>query len=470
MKRLLPLIFGFTLLPVLASADDPWPGQRGGCDARASLNAGAENAGLTEWLFNPGQRRRFQVGLSPWASPALAVVSGRPLAFIGGYDQALHAFDLRARQQLWLKLTNGPIADAPVVGELDGRPAVFFTSSDRNVYACDAASGRTLWTKELVPASSTLDLAQLTAPLLLGDRLYVGCFAYDRSLSRSTQKGWLIALERTSGRELWRVEISQGFVTAPAGRIVKGRVLVWICARKGLLQAFDVTGPQPQKIWQHQMAHEVLGSPALEAAGAAPRLFLGSKFGQLFAFDALSGKVLWKRMAGNWIDNTACVADLDGQSTVFTGSHDYNVYAFRAKDGEKVWRRRLGGEVYSAPCFFFEQGRPRIAVSCLDDHLYVLDAQNGKVLTAYFTGQPVWDKVNKGENLWGSPAVWQSGGTAAIVNGSYSGMIQLIPSDQPSRLTVKVRSSRSLWLSLAVTAALFFLVLLPFALYGRNES
>jgi len=105
---------------------------------------------LREWHFQGKGERRYRRGLAVWASPAAAVVDGRPTAFIGGCDQTLYALDLENKERRWFKITNGEIADAPAVGTVDGRPVVFWGSADRYVYAHRADDGSCLWTRELV--------------------------------------------------------------------------------------------------------------------------------------------------------------------------------------------------------------------------------------------------------------------------------------------------------------------------------
>lgn len=39
----------------------------------------------------------------------------------------------------------------------------------------------------------------------------------------------------------------------------------------------------------------------------------------------------------------------------------------------------------------------------VDNHLYIVDAGNSDIVAPYSTGRPIWDKVAKGDTLWGSP-------------------------------------------------------------------
>ncbi len=459
--------------------EDPgvWTSPRGNPSgqARCRLPAGVAGAvsGIAEWQFRNKSQRRYRSGLAVWASPALAAVDGRPMAFIGGYDQTLHALDLAARERAWFKITNGVISEAPAVGRVEGLPVVFWGSSDRTIYAHRAADGRRLWTQELEPPSSTQDEAEMSAPLLHGGRLYITCFVYDRALTRNRQKAWLYALDQASGRIAWRVEVSQGPVSSPAGIEIGGRLHLFVAARKGLLQAFEAGEGEkaPRRLWTFQMPHEVMGSPVLDDGPGGPLLFLGSKFGNLIAIDARTGRERWQRMAGNWIDNSACVGLAGGERAVFVGSHDYHVYAFRTSDGAELWRRRLGGEVHSAPCHFRQRGKDMVAVASLDNHVYVLDARDGSLITAYATGQPIWDKVAKGDTLWGSPAALESGPEAALVYGSFDDTVYVLPIAGECSLRSMARSAGGLWASLGIVMALFLGVALPLVLLpGRRRA
>jgi outer membrane protein assembly factor BamB len=208
------------------------------------------------------------------------------------------------------------------------------------------------------------------------------------------------------------------------------------------------------------MPHEVLGSPALEPDGDSPGLFLGSKFGDLIAIDAQTGRKRWHRMTGNWVDNNACVARVGDENVVFAGSYDRSVYALRASDGSVLWRRRLGAEVFSAPCVFEVDGRQRVAVACLDNHLVALDAATGEIRTCYYVGEPQWDRISKGDTLWGSPVALQVGKTAMLIHGSYDGAVYMVPARQSALEVTPWRAERLVW-GMVIVLVLFAGVALP---------
>lgn len=458
------LLFTLATAQIAVSETDQWPQERRSVAGDALCVWNPQDSIIDEWHFVRRTDRRYKTGRPVWGSPAIAVIDGIPMAFIGGYDSTLHALDIVSKERVWFKLTNGEISSTPVIGRIAERDVVYWTSSDRTLYAHFASNGARLWTRELIQPTNTLGDCELSSPLILDDKLYVCCFAYDKALARNEQKGLLIALDKKLGRVLWKLEVSQGPVSSPVGRFINGKPYVFLVARKGLVQAIDVSGEKPVRAWNYQMANEVLGSPVLEADKDNPNLFIGSKFGNLVALNARTGSEEWKRMAGNWIDNTACVAMVDGENVVFAGSHDYKLYSFRASDGEMLWSRYLGGEVYSAPCFFITNNDPCVAVASLDNHLYVIDARRGRVLTSYFTGNPIWDKVSKGETVWGSPAALQAGDQSALVFGSFNGYVYVLPLLKECTLTAKMRSSSSLFYGLAAVLIVFLFVILPVVL------
>lgn len=150
-----PWILGACLAARPGAADsaviDPWPGQRGECGGQAVLRWSPPPAPnylpygeslppteINEWRFTGKGTGNCRPDAAAWVSPALASVGGRPMAFIGGCDQAMHGLDLLTQKEAWSKTTNGPIENSAVVGFVAGKPTVFFGSSDRFLYACDA--------------------------------------------------------------------------------------------------------------------------------------------------------------------------------------------------------------------------------------------------------------------------------------------------------------------------------------------
>lgn len=470
MRKTLEIMLILTIICFSSPAfSEGWPSERGGPEGRASVKYEGTNE-IREWQFTYNSGKRYEAGASVWASPAIAVISNRPMAFIGGYGRTMVAMDLIDKRALWKRIANGIIVSAPAVGKVKGNDIVFWGTSDRTVYACEALSGKLLWTRELISPLNTLGEVTISSPYLADEKLYITGFAYNRTLAQNGQEADLFCLNQRTGEVIWKIRISGGYVSSPVGFSHKGKRFIAVSSRRGLLLCFDVSGKKPEKSWQYQMPHEVLGSPVIMEDPENPLVYLGSKYGNLIAIDALSGKEVWQRMAGNWIDNSACVGEVEDKKIVFAGSYDYYLYAFDAVSGEQLWKKPLGGEIYSAPCFFKLNGKPVVVAAALDNHLSVLDAKNGEILTSFFTGNPIWDKVNKGETIWGSPAALEAGENTAVVFGSYSDRVLVIPQVKDSSLRAMARSSDSLWQSILAVFLIFTGVILPAVIFWPEKE
>jgi outer membrane protein assembly factor BamB len=454
------------ILPAAALDVSSWPMQRGDPAGTAAVTLPAPSAPLRAWTFSGRPAQVYEPGVPTWGSPAFAVVEGQPCVFIGGHDQTLHALDLATQQCRWSRITNGSILDAPCVAVVRNVPTVFWGSSDRFVYAHAATDGALLWTRELALPSNTQGSMRIPAPMCDGETLFVAWFVNDKALARSSQDAALAALDAATGRLLWQRPLTHGPVNAPMAATLGGQQYLFVPARKGLLQAFAVSRAGATPAWSFQMPHEVLGSPVISTNGQ-PALFLGSKFGDLVAIDALAGTQLWHRMTGNWVDNNACCGRAGEQAAVFVGSHDYSLYALQAETGAVLWRRPLGGEVYSAPCYFTAQGRQFVAVACLDDRLYVVEADTGRVAGCFQVGRPTWDKVPKGQVLWSSPIAVASGGDAVLVHGGYDGNIYVLPLTGATPFRAHPREAAGLWTGMLLVAVLFCGVILPILVRGK---
>ena len=115
-------------------------------------------------------------------------------------------------------------------------------------------------------------------------------------------------------------------------------------------------------------------------------------------------------------------------------------------------------------------GKPYIAASALDNHLYLMNGVDGSIVTSFFTGNPIWDKLTKGENLWGSPAVVAAGTNSVIVHGSFNDIVYVLPLARECSVTAMAFSSRSLWWGLLAVLLLFCGLVLPAVLLSPPRS
>jgi outer membrane protein assembly factor BamB len=114
--------------------------------------------------------------------------------------------------------------------------------------------------------------------------------------------------------------------------------------------------------------------------------------GYMIAFDARSGRELWRFRAGA-IESSPLLVD----GLLYFGSWDHNVYAVNAKTGRKRWSFETGDEVKGAPAY----SGGKIFVGSYDGKVYALDAR---------TGDLRWEteaqaRLGGAGNFYSSPAV-----------------------------------------------------------------
>jgi outer membrane protein assembly factor BamB len=141
----------------------------------------------------------------------------------------------------------------------------------------------------------------------------------------------LYALDRKTGREVWRVAAADIMTATPA--LYRDSVI--FAAFDGKVRAVAARDGQPR--WTYDAKLAVPGD--LTVAG--DRVLLGSRSYDLVALDAGSGRELWKRYYWfSWIESPPVVRD----GVVYTGSSDAtHVYAVDLADGSLRWKTAVPG-------------------------------------------------------------------------------------------------------------------------------
>jgi outer membrane protein assembly factor BamB len=92
-----------------------------------------------------------------------------------------------------------------------------------------------------------------------------------------TKQGIVYGLDRTTGLELWRINLSWGMMSSP---VIVDRVLVQ-ASSQGVLHAYDVTSPRavPTELWQVQLPANIESTPAVWKG----RIYVGTRDGYFYA-------------------------------------------------------------------------------------------------------------------------------------------------------------------------------------------
>jgi polyvinyl alcohol dehydrogenase (cytochrome) len=185
-----------------------WNGWAADLDNTRSENAQA--AGLTadqvpqlklKWAFG------FPSGDSAYGQPS--VVGGR--IFVGSDNGYVYSLDAATGCVYWSFHARAGVRTAPVVGLVTGhgpsKYAVYVGDMRANAYALDASSGQQLWMQALSDHYTSRITA---APALYQGLLYVPISATEEVFSASpsypccTFRGSVVALDATTGQQLWR--------------------------------------------------------------------------------------------------------------------------------------------------------------------------------------------------------------------------------------------------------------------------
>jgi outer membrane protein assembly factor BamB len=232
---------------------------------------------------------------------------------------------------------------------------------------------------------------------------------YDR-LYFSTNAGRFAAVSTKTGKRAWKLDLHRCVAASPAiGPHAHGTVYAVFLNKPpcnvdsgghghdGKIVAFSAGHGQVH--WQHTIGPSE-SSPLL----IGDRLYVGDWNGDVWAFDADNGRVLWKRHLGGAIKGA--IASAGGR--LYVGSYDGHLYCLSTA-GRQLWRasgqpRLYGnGRFYSTPALAYE----RVYIGSTDGKVYSFGATTGKLRWSSSTGGYVY----------ASPAVWND----LVLAGSYSG-------------------------------------------------
>ncbi len=278
---------------------------------------------------------------------------------------------------------------------------LFALDTDNELSAYDTETGKRRWSRDL---SNERD----------GDDEHIpgGIAHYRGRLFVTTGFGDVVAVDATSGEEIWRVSVQSPIRSAPTVR--GGRVFV-VTLDSRVIALDGATGEQ---IWRHEGIVEVaslLGgaSPAIEGN----LVIAPYPSGELVALDLESGRMIWtdSLSAIRRTDTVSTLSQIRGHPVVDRGlvlaiSHGGLMTATDLLSGQRIWEREIGGI-----------GQPWVA----GDIVYVLTNDSEVVALRRETGQIYWviglplyeDPEDKEDPIvWSGPVL---AGNRLIVTGSH---------------------------------------------------
>src|SRR5262245_8694908 len=172
-----------------------------------------------KWAFNLGPVTN--------ARSQPAVVGGR--IFFGTASGTVYSLDAKTGCTQWGFQASSPIRSGMTLGDAGGAPAVYFGDQGANVYALNAETGKVIWKVRAADHFASMITA---TPQYWKGVVYVAHSSFeevlppDPSYECCTFRGLVVALDATSGKQLWKTytipEAPKATKRSPAGTQLHG--------------------------------------------------------------------------------------------------------------------------------------------------------------------------------------------------------------------------------------------------------
>lgn len=193
--------------------------------------------------------------------------------YTGGEDGSVKAFDPDSGRLLWRLPFGVGEGEKPGSGGIESSLAVvgktaYFGHLDGHVRAVDLETRKLVWATKIGGDTDA-------SPLVVGDRLYIGC--QDESPS-------FFCLDRGTGKILWSSAIRGGVWSSAAH--VGGRIVVG--GQDSAMHCLDAN--DGHELWRHPVGAPIWASPAVVDG----KVVFGSYDPYLRMVDLNDGKLLWR--------------------------------------------------------------------------------------------------------------------------------------------------------------------------------
>ena len=295
-------------------------------------------------------------GRTLWTKTTTGPVQGSLAAagdylYVGLLDHRVLALDLKTGAKRWEFKTGGIVTASPVVA--DG--IVYIGSWDSFMYALDAATGEHIWR------------FHSGGPILSPPSIYEGALYFSEDTGNlhvlSARTGQERLVYRTPGPATRSPSAGQGLVYfLSAGRLyavdsgareIPGQFqLKKVWAQFWLWQVPGIPRPPGQKggRWRVSPVKRSTGFTASPAV-AEEALYVGDARGNLYAYDAQQGQMLWRFKAETATETAIVSSPLVVGARVYFGTQDGSLYAIGRNFGDVVWQRKMGAAVEVSPVF-----------------------------------------------------------------------------------------------------------------------
>ncbi|HEY9364426.1 MAG TPA: PQQ-binding-like beta-propeller repeat protein [Chitinophagaceae bacterium] len=182
----------------------------------------------------------------------------------------VYALNYKTGKKTWTYKTAGKIYSTPAVA--DGKVVV--GSSDNNIYCLNAKNGKLLW-------KHTAKKAVLGSPVIKDGVAYIGA-----------SDGIFRAIDLNTGISKWEFDGVQGFVVAKP-LVYQNKIYFGSWGRE--LYALDLATGKLAWKWDNGHGSRMYSPAACYPVGADGRIFIVAPDRFMTCFDAVTGKVIWRK-------------------------------------------------------------------------------------------------------------------------------------------------------------------------------
>jgi outer membrane protein assembly factor BamB len=211
--------------------------------------------------------------------------------------------------------------------QLVGTTLIVMTAA-QVVYAIDFQSGKTLWLYDAgFPDGLTVQGG--AKPII-----------YDNKVVFGIASGELLAVNAATGKLVWRYNpaYTDSRFHDVVGEIVMVKTSLLVSRYDGFVAAIDLGSNERRVIWQETL-------PGITTSSYRNnRFYVAAQNGDVYAFDAQSGKKLWRQVTGVPLSTLTV-----GETTLFVTGNNGEVFALETASGDMRWHDDLGGEILSQP-------------------------------------------------------------------------------------------------------------------------
>ncbi len=208
-----------------------------------------------------------------------------------------------------------------------------------------------------------------------------------------------------SAKLLWNYTTNGAILSSPA--VACG--CVFVGSKDGYIYCFNAS--KGQLVWNFQTGEEVDSSPAIDS----DRVYVGSDDGWLYCLNITTGMPFWIKWVGWNGGFTVRSSPVVTDGRVYVGSGNHDVYCFNESDGSILWTYKTLSPVMSSPAVL--NGKLYIATG--DNCFYAINAS---------TGDEIWNtSIGSGVS---SPCV----NDGCVYVGSYEGNVFCLNASNGARV------------------------------------